>query len=295
MKKHVVLLLIIITLIAMGYSLLAPLFPFMCQEKNINQGIIGVIFSAYAVSNILFIPFLNTFIRIYGRRTLCFSGIILCFICTITFGLISNITNQRVFIVIAMINMFFEGIGIATLSIMIYSITSSLSDEDEIKQNMGYLELAYSFGLSVGPLFGSFLYYISGYSLAFYTSGVMILLSFGFLSGVKINEEVTDTKVDFFKMIIHPDIMIVMFAIICDMISTSFIFPVFSTHLFQKFGLRIELTSVFFVFEIIGYVVAIQLLERISKALGNKLTIIIGMIVNMGCVLLLCPVSFFPQ
>lgn len=295
MKKHIVVLLIIITLINMGYSLLAPLFPFMCQKKNIHEGVIGIIFSTYALSNILFIPFLNTFIRIYGRRTLCYFSIALCFLCTITFGLIINITNRIAFIVIAMINMFFEGIGITTLSIMIYSITSSLSEEDEIRKNMGYLELAYSLGLSLGPLFGSFLYYLSGYSVAFYTSGFMILLSFGFVSGVKINEEIADTKVDFFKMIFHPEITIVMLAIICDMISTSFIFPVFSTHLFQKFNLRVELTSVFFVFEIVGYVIGMQLLERITKALGNKLTMIIGMIVNMGCVLLLCPVSFFPQ
>jgi fucose permease len=79
------------------------------------------------------------------------------------------------------------------------------------------------------------------------------------------------------------------------MICTTFIYPVFANHLSTKYGLSIEITSIFFVITMFTYFIVVQFLNKISNTLGNKLTISLGLLINVIGTLLLAPVSFLPQ
>jgi len=57
---------------------------------------------------------------------------------------------------------------------------------------MGYIELGYSVGLSIGPLTASLLYYIGGYSLSFFFFGILMMLSLITLSYIEINDNIID-------------------------------------------------------------------------------------------------------
>ena len=83
-------------------------------------------------------------------------------------------------------------------------------------------------------------------------------------------------------------------AIIVDMASFSFIYPVFSNHLFTKFGVGVEASSIFFVIAMFTYFIMIKFLNKVSRA-SMKLLITIGLAVNAFSVLFLGPVSFLPQ
>lgn len=178
---------------------------------------------------------------------------------------------------------------------MLYSIAASLSSDRNIKANIGYLELAYSLGLSLGPLLGAIIYYFAGYSTPFYFVGVLILSGLLLIKKFEIIDEPSDNTISFFRVLLNKDIIITFLAILCDMMSTSFIFPVFSTHLFNTFGLRVEIASLFFVFEIIGYCIGLKFLSFITELIGNKYTIMLGLVINTFSVLLLCPVFFIPK
>ncbi len=54
---------------------------------------------------------------------------------------------------------------------------------------MGYMELAYSIGLTIGPLVASLLFYVQGYSFPFYVCGLMALVCLPFISKLDIIEE----------------------------------------------------------------------------------------------------------
>lgn len=84
-------------------------------------------------------------------------------------------------------------------------------------------------------------------------------------------------------------------AIVTDMITTTFIYPVFSAHLLSKFGLSIEVSSVFFVISMGSYFLTLQFLNKISNKVGVKLTICIGLLINFLFVPFLAPASFLPQ
>ena len=53
----------------------------------------------------------------------------------------------------------------------------SISDEDEIKSILGYIETGLSFGSSSGPLYVSILYKIGGYKLPFFLLGLFLYVS----------------------------------------------------------------------------------------------------------------------
>ena len=296
MNTQIKFLFIIISLLAISYSLIAPLFPFIAAKHSVGDTTVGIIFSFYALSNILVIPGINSLIYYIGRKTLCYISIYICALSTISFGLISSVESSAMFVFLSMMIMLFEGIGISILSIMIYSITASLSEPSELKTNMGYLELAYSSGLSLGPFIASGLYYFFGEKTPFYFCGALtFLLGSSLISKVEISDEDTNNKTNFFSLLFNYEILLTFFVIICDMVSTTFIFPVFSIHLNKKFGLGVEITSMFFVFQIIGYCTALQILNPINYRLGNKITMILGLGINLIGILFLCPVSFIPQ
>lgn len=79
------------------------------------------------------------------------------------------------------------------------------------------------------------------------------------------------------------------------MITTTFIYPVFSEHLFIKYGLNIETSSIFFVISMFSYFLTLQFLNKINTRLGVKLTILTGLLINFIMVPFLAPVSFLPQ
>ena len=56
MNTQIKFLFIIISLLAISYSLIAPLFPFIAAKHSVGDTTVGIIFSFYALSNILVIP-----------------------------------------------------------------------------------------------------------------------------------------------------------------------------------------------------------------------------------------------
>ena len=54
---------------------------------------------------------------------------------------------------------------------------------------IGYMELSYSIGLSVGPLFASLFYYLNGYAFTFIVCGSLNFLCLPFISSIKITED----------------------------------------------------------------------------------------------------------
>jgi len=77
MKKEIILLFMINVLSAIGYSLVAPLFPLIAMKRGVAEYIIGFIFSCFAISNVITIPMTPTIIKIYGRINLMYFSLIL--------------------------------------------------------------------------------------------------------------------------------------------------------------------------------------------------------------------------
>ena len=77
MALKVLILIFEITLSAIGYSLIAPLFPQIAHEAGINDMTLGVIFSSFAVANCMIIPFSSCLIKVVGRKKLLYFALFL--------------------------------------------------------------------------------------------------------------------------------------------------------------------------------------------------------------------------
>ena len=100
------------------------------------------------------------------------------------------------------------GVIIATL---VYSITISLSDSSKIKQAIGYLEMAWCFGISVSPIITSIFYYYGGYPLPFLVLGIILYISV-YLSS-QVSHEKAESNVEikeappFLKLFLYEEII----------------------------------------------------------------------------------------
>ena len=62
---------------SIGYSLLAPLYPSQALEKGVSELTIGIIFSSFAISNVITIPFTSKLINIFGRKRIFYAAMII--------------------------------------------------------------------------------------------------------------------------------------------------------------------------------------------------------------------------
>lgn len=80
-----------------------------------------------------------------------------------------------------------------------------------------------------------------------------------------------------------------------DCITKTFYFPTLTNYLQTKFGLGLEIASTFFVIDMIMYVVTLNVLNSIIKSIGLKLTMLIGIALNIFTVLFLPPIDYLYQ
>lgn len=80
-----------------------------------------------------------------------------------------------------------------------------------------------------------------------------------------------------------------------DCITKTFYFPTLTNHLQNKFGLGLEVASTFFVIDMLMYVVTLNVLNSIINKIGLKMTMLIGISLNVLTVLFLPPIEYLYQ
>jgi MFS family permease len=284
-----------------GYSLLAPLYPFLAEERGVSSSLVGIIFSSFAISNFLLTILTPYLSEKSGRKNLLILAILTESSCTIWFGLLTFIENQKTFIILSFIIRFCQGAGGAVVQTLIYSLTAAISDDKEIEKNLGYIEVGTSIGISIGPLIASLGYYMFGFNFPFLISGFMEMLLISLVPILDIHKYENDdddneeNKVDILPLLTNRNIILTFLAVTMDSISISFIYPVFASHLNKKFNLEPEQTALFFIITTIFYFFSLQILSHANKFFGNRITMTIGMFFNSFFILFLGPSQFLPQ
>ena len=133
----------------------------------------------------------NKFIAIFGRKKLIIFGTMLMGTSFIVFGWLSNIKNKNLYIALALLNRFFEGIASSLIQTTMYSISTNFFPNHK-EAMIGYLEAVTGVGLIMGPLIGSALFAIGGYLFIFYAFGTIFIVFSFFISSI-ISDEIDGT------------------------------------------------------------------------------------------------------
>ena len=298
MNSQILILFIINTFISIGYSLIAPLFPILGIKLNISENMLGWIIAIYSFSNFTIIPFSPQIIIKIGRTKIFYITTILEALSIILYGLFIYISNFYFFIFISFTIRFLHGLSSGLTSTLLYSLGVSLSNPDEITISLGYLEIAWSVGISIGPVCTSFLYHLGGFSLPFYTIGLLFFIPIYLIKYLNIpndeKPEKKDENVNFF-LFFNFEMLVNFLPTIIFQIAQTYYFPSLTYHLTNKWSLTIESSSLFFMIPMLSYFIGLQILNKIISNFGFKLTILLGQIVIIIGAPFVYPIKFLPQ
>ena len=322
MNYQILILFIINSFDSMGYSLIAPLFPIIGENMQISESLLGWIIAVNSLANFSITPFAPQLIQKIGRFKIFYISSFIYSFSVISYGLFKYITNFTFFIFISFFIRILHGMATGIISTVIYSLGVSLSTPEELTTSLGYLEVAWSLGVSIGPVCASFLYHFGGFSLPFYTIGILFFIPIyliKYLNNDKnndeklvinneksynnlndsLNEDVNDKEeknesLNFFAFF-NFEMFINFLPTVVFQIAQTYYFPSLTYHLTNKWHLSIESSSLFFMIGMAAYFIGLQILNKILNNFGLILTILLGQIVIILGAPFVYPLKFLPQ
>ena len=297
--KNTTLFILINMFSGMGYSLVSPLFPSLGEKDHLSEAMLGWIISTYSITGTIITPFVPILIKKFSRIKLLYLATFFEATCTLLYGSLIYISSYPILIAIIFSLRVLHGSCSAIIGTLVYSLTISLTEEDELQISLGNLEVGWSLGTSSGPLFASFCYRFGGFSLPFIALGAFLYISFYIAH--EINSEKLKTEEDpekdppFAKFLIHPQVFIILFAFIIVMIVDSFYYPCLTNHLTHNYNLSVSTSSLFFIIPIVSYIFILQFLDRMSSKYGIYITFSCGLILTSIGPLFLYPCPPIPR
>ena len=296
---------------AMGFSLIAPLFPPLCKEKGISNQICSYIISSICITQIFTSIYCPSYIQKFGTRRLYLISLIGQTICTFYYGFMVFIKSNFVFIFTGFIARLLHGIFSSLVSVIAFSITTLINEGKELERAMGYMELSWGIGLAIGPAVIGACFDIGGYCLPF------ILIGFVDLSGVylfykipekeivesksrkgslnSLEEENKKEKFSFLTVMSYIECVLLVGCIMIELNTTDFFIPTLVNYLNDRFSIKTSKASLFFLASTFGYIISTQMINKLTDLCNNFKLIFIGHLVGSICCLLTAPIGFLPQ
>ncbi len=297
--KNTTLFLLINMFSGMGYSLVSPLFPSLGKKDNIGEDVLGWIISTYSIASTILTPFIPALSKKFSRIKLLYFATFFEATCTLIYGFLPIIPSHSVLIVIIFCLRILHGCCAAIIGTLVFSLTISLSEEDETQICIGNLEVGWSLGTSSGPLFASFFYRLGGYSLPFIILGLFLYISVYLTKSVDSeklkNEEESEEDPPFASFLLYPQIFLILIAFIICMIIVTFYYPCLTNHLTNNYNLSISTASLFFIIPIVSYVSILQFLDSLSAKFGIYFTFSCGLIFSTISPLFIYPCPPIPK
>ena len=293
--------LIINMLTAIPYALISPLLPTLGKEKDLNEGILGVIISLFPLAVSIFSTIVPILCKKYSRIKLLSLASFFISIVTILYGTLIYIPNRNLLIILVFILRIIHGICGAIISTLIYSLTISFAEKGKTQTSLGRLEIAFSLGSSAGLLISSVFYKIGGYPLPFFVAGFSSF--FAFYLALQINdknmkkddEEKKDDDYNYLKYLKNPEIYSILIGFIVVMINITYFTPCLTNHLNNNYSISVSTASLIFMTPMIPYMIVMQFLDALTGKFGNYLVFIIGVITLGVSSLMIYPVPPLPQ
>lgn len=170
-NQKIALALVILTLFidTLLYSIIIPILPYYSEEMNVSQSRIGLLFSAYAFTMLIFTPLFGYLADRIGRRWLMIFGGVVLALSTGLF-LIADTYNEL------LLARLFQGLGAAATWTIGLAIIADLFNSGQRGKVMGFALSAIAFGTLLGAPIGGFLFDKVGYSMPFIFALALIII-----------------------------------------------------------------------------------------------------------------------
>ena len=296
-------------LAAMGISIIAPLFPPMCKEKQISNEICSYIIAILSLSQIITSIFSPIILEKFGKKNIFYSSLIFQTLITFCYGLMYYIKSNFIFILTGFILRIIHGFCGCMINIICFAMTSLINTNSvELEEAIGYMELSWMIGLTIGPTIVSIFYAIGGYSLPFFFSGLLTSTSIYIYYKIPDIEAPKNTyiivdkdsvPIEKNKVLLslykYPQIFFLTWAVIIETNSIGFYLPTLVNYLKDTWNIGTSYASLFFIMSTVGYTLILQFINIFTNFFGNFPLISLGHICGGISCFITAPIFFLPH
>lgn len=158
------------------YGLAALFLPKFMEDKDVEQIWTGVILSSYAVSKVGFAFLCGKVIdKISHKKVMAISSIVMIQ-ATVAFGCLDHLTSRRWIVTLGLALRCLQGAAAGYANTAAYSYVAQAYGND-VEKMVAVIEVVAGVGILVGPLLGSVLNQLLGFSWTFWVFGLWMVPS----------------------------------------------------------------------------------------------------------------------
>lgn len=170
--------------VSASLTIVSPFYSKIAQDKGIEKWLIGLVYSSFPISSLTISFFLQPFMQRLGRTAILLYGMLLESLNIFLMALVP-FSNFGMALFLSFASRMIGGLSSAMLTIsfklcfiLIISSYSILTSDypDEIAKMIALMEIVSGIGYIMGPLIGSVMYFIGGFSTSCIILSIIILL-----------------------------------------------------------------------------------------------------------------------
>jgi multidrug resistance protein len=139
-----------------GFAMVLPLIPFYATQLGATGFVVGILLAAFSIAQLLSASAWGRFSDRYGRRPAILTGLVISAVAYVVFAFADTLP-------LLLVSRFVQGVGGGTVGVLQAYVADAI-DPDERAKSLGWLSAATSFGVVIGPAFGSVLTVLWGHS-----------------------------------------------------------------------------------------------------------------------------------
>ena len=151
----------------LGFLIVLPLLPFYAEDLGASESVVGVLISAFAFAQVVTSPFWGKLSDRYGRRPMILLGLIMSALSYALFGLAETV-------IVLLISRLVQGAGAGTTGV-VQAYVSDAAPPGERTQALGWVTVATSAGVMIGPALGSLATELGRSAPGFVAAGLCLL------------------------------------------------------------------------------------------------------------------------
>ena len=317
MKKEQIVACYLNALSAMGYSLIAPLFPPLFKERGLSNLLCSYLISIICLTNIISALTCSSLCQKFGQKNLLLLSVSGLSLSMFLYGLGIYISENNIFVIFEFSSRLFHGFCCGLVNVISFAITSQINTGKEFETASGYMELSWQIGLTIGPtLIGAIFDYV-GYAIPFIIIGVVSLsgvyytykyiylgdlekyekekLSLENIEGINLSEKRDKSNESLLTAIKYPPNIYLTLCLIIQLNTIDFYLATLVNYLKDDFDISTSKASLFFLLATIGSAVCIQIINKLTDWFNNYQLMYYGLYLGAFFTLFIAPVGFLPH
>ena len=264
----------------LNFSCLAAFFPLAAADRGVSSVLVGAIFSANPIANVVFTPLVPRLLARFNITKVMWVALLVQGIATALFALGDVLPFTATCLVLRVV----QGALAATAECAGTSLVMRSVPESHIPHSVGWLEAARGVGVALGPPVGGFVYQLGGFSAPFLMNAAL-LCALGVAGAIVLPRRAerhrsasaaADDAPSARALLRLPPFVAAMLLNLFAAAALSFLDPTVQPFMHKTFGLNEAQVGLFFSVAVFAFIAGSLVGGHLTAKLGAALQIVLG-------------------